>query len=128
MVFIMHVPDLVFVYLAVALPSDTLLIAAGLAVEQFGYGFGFAASCCTWCWWPMASIKPPTCACTGFMARHDVAGDGSGWIRLSALFHLGLYFYPARVCDDAAGAAQQIWPPRFHYNTISTDSESGFGF
>ncbi|WP_229256109.1 MFS transporter [Duganella fentianensis] len=43
MVCIMHIPDLVFVYLAVAQPSDTLLIAAGLAVEQFGYGFGFAA-------------------------------------------------------------------------------------
>jgi PAT family beta-lactamase induction signal transducer AmpG len=43
MVFAVHVPDLVFVYLATALPQNFYLISAALAVEQFGYGFGFTA-------------------------------------------------------------------------------------
>ncbi|NHZ89710.1 MFS transporter [Massilia sp. CCM 8733] len=43
MVFAVHLPDVVFVYLATALPQDFVLIAASIALEQFGYGFGFTA-------------------------------------------------------------------------------------
>ena len=43
MVFAVHVPDIVFVYLASAMPSNLVLISACLALEQFGYGFGFTA-------------------------------------------------------------------------------------
>jgi PAT family beta-lactamase induction signal transducer AmpG len=43
MVFAVHVPDAVFVYLASAMPSNLMLISACLALEQFGYGFGFTA-------------------------------------------------------------------------------------
>ena len=43
MVFAVHIPDLVFVYLASALPQNFTLVAACLALEQFGYGFGFTA-------------------------------------------------------------------------------------
>jgi MFS transporter, PAT family, beta-lactamase induction signal transducer AmpG len=43
MVFAVHLPDLVFVYLSSTLPQNFYLIAAFLAVEQFGYGFGFTA-------------------------------------------------------------------------------------
>lgn len=43
MVFAVHVPDLIFVYLASALPNNFYLISASLALEQFGYGFGFTA-------------------------------------------------------------------------------------
>ncbi len=43
MVFAVHLPDVVFVYLATALPQDFGLIAASIALEQFGYGFGFTA-------------------------------------------------------------------------------------
>jgi MFS transporter, PAT family, beta-lactamase induction signal transducer AmpG len=41
MVIIMHVPDLIFVYLSHVLPESLWLIGAAVAVEQFGYGFGF---------------------------------------------------------------------------------------
>ncbi len=37
----MAVPNVVFYYLASTLPSDTLHIGAAVAVEMFGYGFGF---------------------------------------------------------------------------------------
>ena len=43
MVFAVHVPDLVFVFLATELPQNFMLISGALAMEQFGYGFGFTA-------------------------------------------------------------------------------------
>jgi PAT family beta-lactamase induction signal transducer AmpG len=43
MVFSVHIPDLVFVYLASTQPQNLVFISATLALEQFGYGFGFTA-------------------------------------------------------------------------------------
>ena len=43
MVLIMHLPDLMFVYLSHAQPGNFILINLAVAVEQFGYGFGFTA-------------------------------------------------------------------------------------
>jgi MFS transporter, PAT family, beta-lactamase induction signal transducer AmpG len=43
MVIIMHVPDLIFVYLSHVLPDNIWLIGCAVAFEQFGYGFGFTA-------------------------------------------------------------------------------------
>jgi PAT family beta-lactamase induction signal transducer AmpG len=87
MVFIMHVPDLVFVYLATALPADTVLISACLAVEQFGYGFGFAAFMLYMILVADGEHKTAHYAiCTGFMALGMMLpGMVSGWIQQ----HLG---------------------------------------
>lgn len=38
-----HLPDAIFVWLAYTQPSNLTLISAAVAVEQFGYGFGFTA-------------------------------------------------------------------------------------
>lgn len=38
-----NLPDLLYVYLAAALPQNVWLITACVAVEQLGYGFGFTA-------------------------------------------------------------------------------------
>jgi PAT family beta-lactamase induction signal transducer AmpG len=43
MVCAMHLPNLVFVYVSQALPDNFYLINLCVAVEQFGYGFGFTA-------------------------------------------------------------------------------------
>ena len=43
MLFAIHVPDAVFIYLAFAQPENIWVIQAGIALEQFGYGFGFTA-------------------------------------------------------------------------------------
>jgi PAT family beta-lactamase induction signal transducer AmpG len=43
MVLAVHLPDLVFVYLSQAQPTSLVLVSAFLALEQFGYGFGFTA-------------------------------------------------------------------------------------
>lgn len=39
----MHLPDLVYVYLSQSLPNNFSLINLSVALEQFGYGFGFTA-------------------------------------------------------------------------------------
>jgi PAT family beta-lactamase induction signal transducer AmpG len=83
MVFIMHVPDLVFVYLATALPEHLPTIALCLAVEQFGYGFGFAAFLL---YMVLVADGPHKTAhyamCTGFMALGMMLpGMVSGWIQ-----------------------------------------------
>jgi PAT family beta-lactamase induction signal transducer AmpG len=83
MVFIMHVPDLVFVYLATALPDNLLVVAACLAVEQFGYGFGFAAFLLYMVLVADGAHKTAHYAiCTGFMALGMMLpGMVSGWIQ-----------------------------------------------
>jgi MFS transporter, PAT family, beta-lactamase induction signal transducer AmpG len=43
MVIIMHSPDVMFVYLSQAQPTSYVLITMAVAIEQFGYGFGFTA-------------------------------------------------------------------------------------
>lgn len=43
MVFAMHLPDLVFIYLSQAMPDNFHIINLAVAIEQFGYGFGFTA-------------------------------------------------------------------------------------
>ena len=69
MVLAVHLPDLVFVYLATALPDNLVLIGACIAAEQFGYGFGFAAYML---YMIMVADGPHKTAhyaiCTGFMA------------------------------------------------------------
>jgi PAT family beta-lactamase induction signal transducer AmpG len=43
MAFIIHTPDSMFVFLSYAMPDNLWIIGAAVAVEQFGYGFGFTA-------------------------------------------------------------------------------------
>jgi PAT family beta-lactamase induction signal transducer AmpG len=83
MVFAVHVPDLVFVYLATALPSNIYLVAACMAAEQFGYGFGFAAYLLYMIMVADGEHKTAHYAiCTGFMALGMMLpGMASGWIQ-----------------------------------------------
>jgi PAT family beta-lactamase induction signal transducer AmpG len=79
----MHIPDLVFVYLATALPDNLALVAVCLAVEQFGYGFGFAAFMLYMVLVADGEHKTAHYAiCTGFMALGMMLpGMVSGWIQ-----------------------------------------------
>lgn len=43
MVFAMNLPNLLYVYMAITQPDDYIFISAMVAIEQFGYGFGFTA-------------------------------------------------------------------------------------
>jgi PAT family beta-lactamase induction signal transducer AmpG len=83
MLFAVHIPNLVFVYLAYTLPTDTIIIAAAIAVEQFGYGFGFAAYLLFMIMVSEGTHKTAHYAiCTGFMALGMMLpGMASGWIQ-----------------------------------------------
>ncbi len=43
MLFAVHIPNLAFVFLAYTLPTSHVVITMAIVIEQFGYGFGFAA-------------------------------------------------------------------------------------
>lgn len=69
MVLAVHLPDLVFVYLATALPTHIVLVTAAISLEQFGYGFGFAAYMLYMIMVADGAHKTAHYAiCTGFMA------------------------------------------------------------
>ena len=83
MIFIMHLPDLVFIYLANAQPDNLAVINLCVAVEQFGYGFGFTAYMLYMIY--IARGQHPTAhyaICTGFMALGMMLpGMWSGWLQ-----------------------------------------------
>ena len=69
MVGAIHLPDLAFVYLSHVQPTDFLLINTAVAVEQFGYGFGFTAYMLYMITVSEGEHKTAHFAiCTGFMA------------------------------------------------------------
>lgn len=69
MVFVMHVPIGVFVALAATQPGNLAVISAALAVEQFGYGFGFTGYMVFMMLLAEGERKTAHYAiCTGFMA------------------------------------------------------------
>lgn len=43
MVLALNIPDLLYVYMAIAQPSSMGIIGTCISIEQFGYGFGFTA-------------------------------------------------------------------------------------
>jgi PAT family beta-lactamase induction signal transducer AmpG len=78
-----HLPNVAFVYLAYAQPTSRLAITAAVAVEQFGYGFGFTAYM-LYCVY-VATGKHQTvhyALCTGCMALGMmIPGMWSGWLQ-----------------------------------------------
>ncbi|WP_291856280.1 MFS transporter [Marinilabilia sp.] len=79
----MNLPNLVFVYLSYATPQSMWLISASVAVEQFGYGFGFTAYMLYMIYFAAGNHKTAHYAiCTGFMALGMMLpGMISGWIQ-----------------------------------------------
>ena len=80
----MHVPNLVFVALAASQPSNLWLVSAALAVEQFGYGFGFTAYM-VFMLMVAGQGEHKTAhyaLCTGFMALGMMLpGMAAGWLQ-----------------------------------------------
>jgi PAT family beta-lactamase induction signal transducer AmpG len=85
-----HTPNLLYVLLAWAQPDNLALVGAALAVEQFGYGFGFAAYLVFMLMVaerrPDGSANPHKTAhyalCTGVMALGMMLpGMAAGWLQ-----------------------------------------------
>jgi MFS transporter, PAT family, beta-lactamase induction signal transducer AmpG len=78
-----HLPNIAFVALAHFQPSNVYLISTAIAVEQLGYGFGFAAYLLFMIMVADGKHKTAHYAlCTGFMAMGMMLpGMISGWIQ-----------------------------------------------
>lgn len=83
MAIIIHIPDAVFVALSIYQPSSTALVSVAIALEQFGYGFGFASYMMYMLYVARGSHSTAHYAlCTGFMALGMmIPGMFSGWIQ-----------------------------------------------
>jgi PAT family beta-lactamase induction signal transducer AmpG len=82
MMIAIHLPDAVFIYLAHTQPTNLSLVTGCVAIEQFGYGFGFTAYVM---YMIHVSRGPHPTAhyaiCTGFMALGMmIPGMWSGWL------------------------------------------------
>lgn len=65
----MTLPCLTFVYLAMVQPTNVVLISIAVAIEQFGYGFGFTAYMLYMMYFSEGEFKTAHYAiCTAFMA------------------------------------------------------------
>ncbi len=82
MVFIIHTPDAAFVFLSQVQPENFYIINAAVALEQFGYGFGFTAYMLYMIMVAEGEHKTAHYAiCTGFMALGMMLpGMFSGWL------------------------------------------------
>ena len=83
MLLAIHLPDAVFIWLAHAQPQNLSVIGAGVAVEQFGYGFGFTAFMLYMIYIARGEHQTAHYAiCTGFMALGMMLpGMWSGWLQ-----------------------------------------------
>lgn len=83
MVLAIHLPDAIFIYLAYAQPDSIAVISACVAVEQFGYGFGFTAYMLYMIYIARGEHATAHYAiCTGFMAMSMMfPGMWSGWLQ-----------------------------------------------
>ena len=83
MLLAIHLPDAVFIWLSAAQPQNLFAIGAGVAVEQFGYGFGFTA----FMLYLIRLARGPHATAhyalgTGFMALGlTLPGMWSGWLQ-----------------------------------------------
>ena len=96
MVFAIHTPDLAFVFLSFEQPQNIYVIAACIAAEQFGYGFGFTALMLYMIMVADGEHKTAHYAiCTGFMAMGMmVPGMYSGQVQE----YLGYQHFFVYVC------------------------------
>ena len=87
MLLAIHLPDAVFIWLADAQPANLFAIGTGVAVEQFGYGFGFTALLLYMIYIARGEHQTAHYAiCTGFTALGMMLpGMWSGWLQK----HLG---------------------------------------
>ena len=78
-----NLPNAVYVYMAIFLPSSVELIATLVAIEQFGYGFGFTSYVLFMIMTAKGSHQTAHYAiCTGFMALGMMLpGMPSGWLQ-----------------------------------------------
>ena len=79
----MTLPCFTFVYLSMAMPTDLVVISVCVAIEQFGYGFGFTAYMLYMMYFSEGEFKTAHYAiCTAFMAASMmIPGMAAGYLQ-----------------------------------------------
>ena len=99
MVWAITLPDIIYVFLSIMLPSNIFVISTAIFVEQFGYGFGFTAYMLFMLYFCQTGDNTKNnqtshyAICTGFMALSMmlpgmVAGYLQQWLGYTAFFIL----------------------------------------
>ncbi len=114
----MTLPCLTFVYLSIFQPENLIYISIALAIEQFGYGFGFTAYMLYMMYFSEGEFKTAHYAiCTAFMALSMmIPGAVAGYIQEAigyvnffwmviacCVATLGVTFYVRRAVDPEYG-------------------------
>lgn len=83
MTFAINLPNLTYVYLSWFQPENFIIISSCVAIEQFGYGFGFTAYMLFMIYFAAGKQKTAHFAiCTGLMALGMmIPGMFSGWVQ-----------------------------------------------
>ena len=94
----MTLPCLTFVYLSMCLPGNLVAISVAIAIEQFGYGFGFTAYMLYMIYFSEGEFKTSHYAiCTAFMALSMmIPGMFAGYIQ-EAIGYV-LFFWMVMIC------------------------------
>jgi PAT family beta-lactamase induction signal transducer AmpG len=94
----MTLPCLTFVYLAICQPESLVLTSIAIAIEQFGYGFGFTAYMLYMMYFSEGELKTSHYSiCTAFMAMSMlIPGMFAGYIQ-EALGYVD-FFWMVMVC------------------------------
>lgn len=94
----MTLPCLTFVYLSIFQPSNLVYISIAIAIEQFGYGFGFTAYMLYMMYFSDGEFKTSHYAiCTGFMALSMmIPGMFAGYIQ-EAIGYVN-FFWMVMIC------------------------------
>ena len=118
MLLAIHLPDAVFIWLAYARPDNSGVIGAGVAMEQFGYGFGFTAFMLYMIYIARGEHQTAHYAiCTGFMALGMMLpGHGErlapGTPRLPAFLRVGAAGDDSEFSRRPADSPRRgVWPP-----------------
>ncbi|GHT79220.1 MFS transporter [Bacteroidia bacterium] len=102
MMLALNLPDIVYVLLAYFQPDNLWLVNAAVAVEQFGYGFGFTAYTLFMIYIAQGCYKTAHYAiCTAFMtAGMMLPGMAAGW--LQEMIGYRLFFIWVMICTIPA--------------------------
>ena len=95
----MTLPCLTFVYLSMWMPTNLWAISTAVAIEQFGYGFGFTAYMMYMMYISDGEFKTSHYAlCTGFMALSMmIPGMFAGFLQ-EALGYQGFFWMVIACC------------------------------
>ena len=115
LLFAMHVPNAAYVALALWLPQSLWWTGAAIAVEQFGYGFGFTAYMVYMLMVASQDAEHRTAhyaICTGFMALGMMLpGMAAGWLQTQLGYtHFFIWVCIATLPSFAAAALLKIDP------------------